>query len=76
MNNYITFWVDKDGSYKLPSIARRSRYNFDFKKTIERKIILSKQFIESFNFTWGKMFGFIKEGQIGYIYKSEIFISR
>jgi len=72
---FITFWIDKEKNYKLPSISFKSRYNINFKEFEYRKIILPENFIKAFNENWSKYYNKINIGQEGYLYKSEISIN-
>lgn len=72
---FITFWIDKEGNYKLPSISFQSRYTLNFKEFEYRKITLSDNFIKAFNENWAKYYIKLKKSKEGYLYKNEISIN-
>jgi hypothetical protein len=72
---FVTFWINEEGDYKLPSVCYNSRYTLKFKELESRKIILPENFIKAFNENWAGYYGIIQQGKEGYLYKSEISIN-
>ena len=75
MRIFITFWIDKNKNYRLPSVSTQSRYILNFKEIEERKIILPDNFIKAFNENFGKSYKLLEYTDTGYLYKSEISIN-
>lgn len=72
MKVLCNFWK-KDDQYMLPSCGRDTTSRW-WKERDDRKVIVNSQLASSFNESFKKYFGELKEGSIGYIYKQEILL--